>query len=570
MYSITHISLVSYMTRVLKDIVSRNPRFRRALGDVSIVSNNAIYFGDLQVIIKDISTDPTRLSPDYYMDTQSGRAILTQIEDKDGAFIEWVREVDTSLTTPAAGVYYLNVNCVDEKTQDVSLTLQTYKWYEGVIKNAYGSPLVFRTGIDPHTLTVVDATYNYNLTLGDTVTLWESYADGHTPPPAAAHLSDTVPPADSILFFSKIRAVPPKTQPLQNLIYLLTNVNHLEIYDANNTLLVPNVDYWVQARQSQVVASNTPVGTQAVQIPAQFTSLSLMDQDGYCLTPGKDYKFQPNFNPDGTFNGGMSQLSAWTGYGTTITAVGDVRLDPTVPGNLMNPENTFGFTVLPTETLVKDQVFVSTQEADHIPVTVNADGTVTLPAPLPPGGWCRWEARVLVGQTVVKAQKNKVNTNIIPGLRIAIGDVCVPGDQCAIVVSPVVTETYEVYGSKPGVTFTLDVKANDPTTADEISKMILQELLVKRRINLEVDGLTIYEASSQFSAAQRDDSGTAPTYKVSLSVTGAADWRIYMPLVTRVVGFSISTEPYIQYPGKMSIKPRYASHAAHGFLPDYR
>jgi hypothetical protein len=236
----------------------------------------------------------------------------------------------------------------------------------------------------------------------------------------------------------------------------------------------------------------------------------------------------------------------------------------------LNPENVFGFTVLPTETLVKDQVFVSTQEADHIPVTVNDDGTVTLPAPLPPGGWCRWEARVLVGQTVIKAKKNHVNTNIIPGLRIAIGDVCVPGDQCAIVVSPVVTETYEVYGSKPGVTFTLDVKANDPTTADEISKMILQELLVKRRVNLEVDGLTIYEASSQFTAAQRDDSGTAPTYKVSLSVTGAADWRIYMPLVTRVVGFSISTDPYVQYPGKMSITPRYASHAAHGFLPDYR
>ena len=204
-------------------------------------------------------------------------------------------------------------------------------------------------------------------------------------------------------------------------------------------------------------------------------------------------------------------------------------------------------------------------------VVTNANGTISLAQPLPPGGWCRYEVRVLVGESSVVGKKNAVNKELLPGLRIAIGDQVVVDDQCAILISPRLTETYQVYGSKPGVTFTLDVKSNDPVTSDEIAKMLLQELLINRRDGLEGDGLTIYEASSSFASAVRDDSGTALTHTLSLSFTAAADWRIYKPLVTRVTDFNVSaTAAITSFYGKLIPAQRYSCLNNFGFIPSYR
>lgn len=509
-------ALASYMLRVTKNVVIRNPRFRRSVGDVSFSSGTQISFGDLQVLVRDINTDGTRLSFDYFMSTMTGRAILTQVADKDGAFVEYVTETDVTNATPVPGVYYFNVDKVDERTRDVDLTIETYKWYEGRIRNAQGTKIGFRSGIDATTLTVIDTG------------------------------SATLPTVQQALGY----------------IYLLSNVSGLSIKDAGGNLLTPVTDYWIEAIQTTVVLSPTIFGTQSATIPPGFLTVSLVDQDDFVLRLNQDYIY---------LNDNTVQLSSWTAAGSTISVRGAVALDPSVLSNIHNAENSLGITLLPGEKLVPGQIFISTQDADNIQITANADGTITLPAPLPPGGWCNYEVRVLVGQSKATAKKNAVNKNLVPGLRIAIGDLVVEEDQVAIVVSPYETETYHVFGGKPGVNFTLDVKANDPTTADELSKMLLQELLIDRADAIQSDGLTIYEASSSIGGTVRDDSGTAPTYTISLSFSAAADWRVFKPLVTRITNFNVTTTPYLSpFGGNLRPTPRYSCLQMEGFLPNYR
>jgi hypothetical protein len=525
----TGMSLASYMLRIVKDIVIRNPRFQRSVGDVSFTSGTSITFGNLQVLIRDINTDSTRQSFDYFISTMFGRAILTQVGDKDGAFIEYVTESDVTGATPFPGVYYFNVDSVDERTRDVGFTLETYKWYEGSVRDAEGTKIVFRSGIDATTVIVYDADTAFNA--GG----WGEGGFGGT--------ATTIQNAASYL-------------------YLLENVGSILIKDASGNDLTPNTDYWIEQVQTAPVLTTTVTGTQWATIPPQFTTITLIDEDDYVLRPNQDYIY---------VDANTVQLSSWIGANTTISVRGVVRLDPTVPANLVNAENFLGITLLPGETLVPDQIFISTQDADHIQILPNADGSIQLPAPLPPGGWCTYEVRVLVGQSQATAKKNSVAKNLIPGLRIAIGDQVVVGDQCAIIVSPELTETYHVFGSKPGVTFTLDVKANDPTTADEISKMILEELLVSRADAIQSDGLTIFEASSSVAGNVRDDSGTAPTYTIPLSFTAAADWRVFKPLVTRITAFNVTTAPYLSpFGGRLRPTPRYLCLQREGFVPNYR
>jgi hypothetical protein len=516
MFAMTGVAMAAYLLRIVRDVVSRNPRFRRALGDVSLVSSNQISFGNLQVLVNDIQTEGTRQSFDYFISTLSGRAILTQVGDKDGSFVEWVTETDVTNTNPPAGVYYLNIDAIDERTRDITLTMESYRWYEGGIKNAQGTLIAFAPGID---ITSLDVT--------DTAT-----------------------------------GLPVAVEWLLGGMYLLSTSTGLTITGANGPL-TPMTDFWVQQNQTQVLIQSTIFGTQTAQIPSGFLTTSLTNQQGYTLRPNIDYIF---LSPS------VVQLSPWTAADMTISVSGAVALNPTVAANLLNPENLLNITLLPGESLVTDQVFVSTQTADNIQLTVSPSGTLTLPAPLPPGGWCTYDLRILQGQSQVVGKKNAVNAGIIPGLRIAIGDQTIEGDQCAIIVSPYVTQTYEVYGSKPGVTFNLEIKANDPTTADEISKMLLQELLIERRESIDSDGLTLFEASSSIVGTVRDDSGTAPTYTVTLSFSAMADWRVFKPLVTRIRNFNVNVEPYtttpyLQYPKPT---PRWLSCGMQGFLPGYR
>lgn len=509
----TGMALVSYMLRVVKDVVNRSPRFRRSLGDVSPISGNKITFNNVQVIVRDVSTDSTRLSFDYFMSTLTGRAILTQVGDRDGKFMEYVEETDATGQTPLAGVYYFNVDAVDEATRSVDLTMESYRWYEGRITNAQGTKIALLPGLDGTLLTVRDT------------------ASGE----------------------------PLLVQAAIGYLYLLQATQGFTIKDAAGNSLLPNTDYWIEVTQSTVILQSTLFGRQQAVIPSQYTTVSLVDQDGYVLRPGIDYAFA---------SATEVQLAQWTMSGQTISVVGTVQLDPTVPANLLAAENILPVTLGSGETIAPGQTYISTQDGNHIQVDPSPEGILTLPAPLPPGGFCNYEVRVLTGQSTLQAKKNAINKNLLPGLRVAIGDQVEVGDQCAILVSPRITETYRVYGSKPGVSFGLEVRANDPTTADELAKMLLQELLYRRRENLESDGLSLFEASASMSQASRDDSGTAPSFATTLSFSGLADWRVFEPLVTRVTSFNVSAVP--GFFGTVKPTSRFSCLTATGFIPDYR
>ena len=87
MVDLTGGNLVSYLLRQTKDIVSRNPRFRNTLGDVTFQNNQMVQWGNVQVVIKNVSAQGTRLSPDYFMFTQHGRVTVAKLGDKEGMFV---------------------------------------------------------------------------------------------------------------------------------------------------------------------------------------------------------------------------------------------------------------------------------------------------------------------------------------------------------------------------------------------------------------------------------------------------------------------------------------------------
>ena len=152
MLDLTGGNLIAYIRRIIEDAVSRSPRFRNTLGQVTHQYNNIIQWKDTQVSIKDVSSAGNRLSPDYFMLKQYGRAILAKVQSHEGQFVEWVQEIDPSRNTPISGVYYLNVDSINDQTNDIGLTIHTYRWTEGKILNAQGSMVYLAPGIDGTTL----------------------------------------------------------------------------------------------------------------------------------------------------------------------------------------------------------------------------------------------------------------------------------------------------------------------------------------------------------------------------------------------------------------------------------
>src|SRR5271167_2408311 len=133
------------MLRMIRDIVDRNPRFKQTLGEVTFPANTIIKWKDVWVSLTNVSTSGTRLSPNYFMCTQLGRAILAKVGDKDGQFVEWTREVDKTHATPTPGVYYLNVDFFDDRTRDLGLTVRKFRWIEGKLAQATGTVVNFRS-----------------------------------------------------------------------------------------------------------------------------------------------------------------------------------------------------------------------------------------------------------------------------------------------------------------------------------------------------------------------------------------------------------------------------------------
>lgn len=532
---LTGANLVSYLLRIIRDSVSRNPRFNQSLGEVTFQSNNMLQFRDVQITVRDVSTSGVRLSPDYFMCNQYGRALVAKVENKEGTFIEWIKETDVTGQTPPAGVYYFNVNAVNEKTNDVDLTIQKFRWVEGKYHNAVGSVAYLRSGIDGATLTAKD------LATGETIAI-EGFA---------------------------------------HYIFLLVPTQILQLYYPNGDLLVPMTDYWYQRSNSSVIIQNTVGGAEVANIPGEWVSFTLFDQDNYQLQQNKDWRY---------FGKGFIQLGQWSPSGSTITANVIEKINPlTVVGT--NPENILQVGVAPNESLAPGQVFIHTTGGDWYDVIVNIDGTVTLPRLLKPGEWVHWEVRIEAGQTMCRGKKFALNgfwqtywdafapsvtdpttkgaikfvldpvtqqkIDAFPGLAVAIGDAVVVEDQAAIIVSPTTTETYEVYGSKENLDFTLDFRSNDLQTSSDLSELLKQQLLIMRRQNMEADGITIFEARRTYRGQQRDNSGTAPMFVYSVSISASADWKVFIPKVTRVTSFEITDTAYIpDFQGKLEMTPR--------------
>jgi hypothetical protein len=131
-----------------------------------------------------------------------------------------------------------------------------------------------------------------------------------------------------------------------------------------------------------------------------------------------------------------------------------------------------------------------------------------------------------------------------------------------------VCETYEIYGSKENLTFTVDCRANDLQTASDLSEMLRQQLLIMRRTNMEADGITLFEASRSYQGAQRDQSGTAPQFVYTLSISAMADWKVFVPLVTRLVNLELIEVATATTP-KIVITPRARVFGNTKFLSSY-
>lgn len=551
MIDLTGANLVAYLLRVVKDAVIRNPRFKTTLGEVTFASNNQINWGDVQVLVKSVTTSGTRLSPDYFMCTQHGRAILAKVGDKEGSFVEWVTENDKTRNTPTAGVYYFNVDAVNEQTRDVNLTIRQYRWAQGSLNNAEGTIVTLRDGIDGTTLTATDAQAG----------------------------------AVSINAFN-------------HFLYLLTPCAQLVLTAPGPHTLVPNVDYWILRKQSAVILQKTAGGQEFVNIPPSlfpYTDIQIFDQDQYELRKNIDYTFQ---GPD------WIVLGNFTPPGSTLTATAKVKMNPATTIPATNPENILQIQVGPNESLASGQVLITTTSGDFNNALIGTDGNVLLPQLLQPGEYYRFEARILTQDQTVVGKKYELNgfkktvwdpkaggtdannpapgafvlqldsngnsIEAIPGMVLAVGDAVVKGDQCAIIVNPDLTETYEVFGSKENLNFTLECKSNDFQTSSDISELLKRELLVYRRQNMEADGITIFEATRDNQGEQRDPSGTAPRYIFNVTVSASADWKVFVPCITRMASFEVNLSGLpTDFLGKINMVPRMQALGAFQFIPSY-
>jgi hypothetical protein len=485
------------------------------------------------------------------MCTQHGRAILVKVGDKEGSFVEWVTENDKTRKTPKTGVYYFNVDAVNEQTRDVNLTVQQFRWEQGSLSNAEGTTIGLAPGIDGTTLVSV---------------------------------TDLNHPSTTINYVA-----------FEKFLRLTTAVERLQLVGPGPTTLTPNVDFWILREQDTVVLPSTAGGAELVSVPPNSTAITFIDQDGYELRKNIDYYFQgPKW----------IMLSANTPGGSTITARGTFKLDPST-NDATNPENIIHLNVGPTEELATGQVFISATSGDFKNVSVDQNGNVLLPVLLLPGEYYRYEVRILTQNFTVVGKKYELNgfkktrwdakagaadanspapgayvldldpttqqpIDPIPGMVLAIGDAVVKDDQCAIIVNPELTETYEVFGSKENLSFTLECKSNDYQTSSDLSELLKRELLVMRRQNMEADGITIFEATRDNQGEQRDPSGTAPRYIFTVTISASADWKVFVPCVTRMVSYEIHESLYLpDFSGKITAAPRIQAFGAFQFLPAY-
>ena len=153
--------LVSFLMSELQPVLARHPRYRTNDGETYQVFSNLIMFRDVSVTIGNLRGESTRLSPDYFVGTSLGRAVVAQIEGHAGSFIEWIQEIDPTLQTPAPGMYLLAVAGVDEATRQVRFVQEFSRSAYGAIENADGSTIVVRPEIPLNLVQATDPTVQF-------------------------------------------------------------------------------------------------------------------------------------------------------------------------------------------------------------------------------------------------------------------------------------------------------------------------------------------------------------------------------------------------------------------------
>lgn len=481
MIDLTGDYLLTYLVREVRDIVSKHPRFRSAGGDAVAQSSNGVQFRDCRVEVSNITSQGNRLSPDYFMYYQKGHSVLGKLPNKDGVLVEWVSEVKGYTFTPA--VYYLYVDSVDEKTRDVSLLVKQFLWVKGNLPTpAKGSVVYF----NPAT---VDVT---RLGCSDPALTWNTNVTG-------SFITLKNLPAASPLTWTDLRVTP------------------------TPRVLTPLVDYWILTPHS-VVLGVTLGGHQTIYHTLPNSPFTLTDDTGYLLRENVDY----------WVGGGVITLNDFTPPGRTISANYEAKTSPADP---VHPENRIPIQGNP----VIGSVWINTSGGVYgMEGLASYNGQLYLRTLLLPGWTMQWDIKVEGTDAPVVASKQATNTNIIPGLVVALGDKVEVGDEVAIVVNPQLSECYEVFGSTENVSFTIKVVANDRDTVSDISGMIKEYLLVRDRDRHESSGLTIYQASTNSTTEPRDESGLHMRTTRELSFEAAADWRYFKPLVSTLTQVDIS------------------------------
>lgn len=524
MLDLTGENLTTYLLREIRDVVNRNPRFRNMGGDVFIQTSNMLAWGDIQVLIGGISASGNRLSPDYFMCTKHGHAILAKLEGKDGVFIDWVQEYrkqtdsNYNLTYPIPGVYYFEVSSVDEATREVGLTVETYHWRSGSLPVAVGSTVFLREGLNASTVTPVDP--EVSLT-----------------------------PNGGTLRLNTFTAEMP-----------------LRLESAGNPL-TPLVDYWYERSATVTLLEATSGGTERVELPGPYLKdMVLIDQNGYELREGVDFTLTSL---------STLQLGPYTPPGHKLILTYTQKVNPT-SALAVHPENQLPVPALSADhTLAPGQVQIRTTGGNVLTETdihVDPSGLLWIKPLLQKGETGTWDLRISAGQNEMIGKKMASNTHLIPGLSIGIGDMVAIGDQCAVLVSPDMTETYEVYGSKENISFDITVKANDRMTASEIASMIRSHLLIYGRDAFESNGLSIFEVSKSPGYEPKGVGGVSVSTTSTLQVSAAADWEVHVPLTVRIGHMEINaeTESNSWIPKNPKPLPRLVNFGHSTFVSSYR
>jgi hypothetical protein len=422
-----------------------------------------------------------------------GKSVLAKMADKEGIFVEWIKELKGQPTIP--GVYYLYLNKVDEQTRGVELIVKKFRSVEGKIPGqAKGSVIYFADNVDQTSLVLSDPTVQYSQGLN--CIILQSY----TPGP-------------------------------------------LSISNAQGPLM-RMTDYWIVTQQT-IDLLTTAGGTQVLELPSNWLSFTLMDKaQGYVMRPNVDYQAYGNVIEFGTY----------TPAGRVISATFTATADPSYP---IHPENLLLSPLSDGEVLVPGQMKIITSAGNfnNSNLVLESSGYWLNPV-LQPGYRCQWYGKIEEPDYTVEASKMSTNENIIPGLLIAIGDKTYEGDEVGVIVTQDVTQTYEVYGSNEKISFTIKVTANDRDTVNDLAGMLKEALLVKSRDRHEMLGLTIYEASMSTTTEARDSSGVQSTTTKEINISAASDWRYFSPLVNRVFDIDIDISESNDYMGyQLSVQP---------------